>query len=70
MRPRLYGSLAALSAVVVLAIVVGEASEGALTGWDVALALTGVAAMGGAFVLAFVALAYEIRGVRKRRYRA
>ena len=70
MRPRLYGSLAALSAVVVLAIVVGEASEGALTGWDVALALAGVAAMGAAFVLAMVALGYEIRLLRKRRDRA
>ena len=70
MRLRLYGSLAALSAVVVLAIAVGEASEGALTGWDVALALTGVAAMGGAFVLAVVALGYEIRVMRTRRNHA
>ena len=70
MRPRLYGSLAALSAVVLLAVVVGEAREGALTGWDVALALIGVAALSGAFVLAMVALGYEIRVLLKRRDRA
>ena len=70
MRPRLYGSLAALSVVVLLAVVVGEASEGALTGWDVAFALIGVAALSGAFVLAMVALGYEIRVLLKRRDRA
>jgi hypothetical protein len=70
MRARIYGSLALLTAVVVLAVLVGEAGEGALTGWDVALALTGITAMVGAFLVAMVALAYEVRALWRRKARA
>ena len=67
MRARIYGSLAALSVVLAFAIIVGEASEGALTGWDVAGAFLGLTAMIGIAIIAVVALAYEIRAWRQRR---
>jgi hypothetical protein len=67
MRAWLYGSLAALAAVVTLAVVLGEASEGSLTGLDVALALAGFSAMVGAAFLAVVAVVYEVRRWRQGR---
>ena len=71
MRRRLYGSLAASTAVLGAAIAIGETSEGSLSGWDVAVAFLGVAAMIGIAVLAVVALGFELRAWRRgRRARA
>ena len=67
MRARIYGSLAALTAVLAFVIIVGETREGALTGWDVAGALVGFAAMIGIAIIALVALVYELRAWRQRR---
>ena len=67
MRAWLYGSLGALAVVLALAIVVGEASEGALTGWDVAVAIGGFTAMAGIAIIGGVAIAFEVRGGRRRR---
>ena len=67
MRARLYGALAALAAVLAAAIVIGEASEGAITGWDVVVAICGFTAMIGIAILAVFALAYEVRAWRRGR---
>lgn len=66
MRARLYGSLGVLAVIFGLAVVLGEASEGALTGWDVAVAIAGYAAMLGGAVVAVFALVYEVHRWRER----
>lgn len=62
MRVRLYGTLGALVAFVALAVALGETrGEGAITGWEVLLAVAAVAAMIASAALAALALACEVR---------
>ena len=67
MRARIYGSLTALCVVLGVAIIVGEASDGPLTGWDVAVAILGFTAMIGIAMVAVVAVAYELRAWQRGR---
>ena len=67
MRKRLYGSLGVLAVVLALAILIGEASEGALTGSDVAVAIGGFTALVGIGIVAVIAAAYELRTWRAGR---
>jgi hypothetical protein len=69
-RALLYGLLAALGAFTALAVAVGETTEGScavICGWQVALAIAGLAAFLAFCGVAVVAVVYEIRRSARRR---
>ncbi len=72
MRARLYGSLIALGAITAVAVVVGETHESSckiFCGWELLLAIAGLAAFFAFCGVAVVTLVYEIRRARRGRVR-
>ena len=70
MRVRLYGLLFGLAAFTALAIALGETtgrSCAVICGWQVALAIAGLAAFFGFCGVAVVTIVYELRRAFRRR---